>query len=549
LIEKIKEKMEEIIEASDARNGQAYIGYMLDRSDHYAAQLVSRERNGSGQNVCKIIIHDVEKAPVLGYQAIAHSLEPVIADYGQDGKCVSKPLSYEQFEKLFKETQKEKAEAQRAEEIISGTASIPRGMDSNLLNAGLGPVQESILSSIDNAGAEIKSARASAPAAVADKVDEENREKKSLIWSNVEDALRERKTESLTFEEVWDRIDGENKSLGEVGLELEEEISQREKIIHELYQSRNFDFEAFTPAENKALSLAVMERDSFIQVLHGITNEPFITDPEEGLGGLEESDVWKAAQAKYIELKNWVKEHSVRSNLDIMDTRFCDVGKNREIEEREAGSGALENQRGGGSARAGMNSDAISGRAKQLQEAQKEKAEAQRAEEIISGAASIPRGMDSNLLNADLDPVQESILSSIDKAGAEIKSMRASAAEKETAAASSTAGSAINAAAARSAAKKKMPGAIVTDAEPGKTYMGKIIAVTGSHPDTIAIQKISGNQAVLHRIKDISAETSIQVGADLSIAKDKNGKTTVRTREELDRGEKTKEYGEKARDR
>jgi hypothetical protein len=122
--------------------------------------------------------------------------------------------------------------------------------------------------------------------------------------------------------------------------------------------------------------------------------------------------------------------------------------------------------------------------------------------------------------------------------------MRASASEKETAAASSPVADAI------SAAKRNMgPGAIVTNAQAGKTYTGKIIGVTGTHPDTIAIQKISGNQAVLHRIKDISAETNIQVGADVSIARGKNGKATVRTREELDRNEKTKEYGERERER
>jgi hypothetical protein len=57
--------------------------------------------------------------------------------------------------------------------------------------------------------------------------------------------------------------------------------------------------------------------------------------------------------------------------------------------------------------------------------------------------------------------------------------------------------------------------------------------MTGNHPDTIAIQTISGNQAVLHRIKDIATESNIAVGSDLSITKGKDGKLSVKTQEEV----------------
>jgi hypothetical protein len=166
------------------------------------------------------------------------------------------------------------------------------------------------------------------------------------------------------------------------------------------------------------------------------------------------------------------------------------------------------------------------------QEAQKEKAEAQRASEILSGAAAIPRGLDSNLPNADLNFEQEAILSSIDKANTEIKDMRSAATAKEASAASQSRQS--NTADATALAKEKMgKEAIVTSSRAGRTYSGKIIGMTGSHPDTIAIQKISGNQAVLHRIKDIAAESNIAVGNDLSITKGKDGKLSVKTQEEV----------------
>jgi hypothetical protein len=73
---------------------------------------------------------------------------------------------------------------------------------------------------------------------------------------------------------------------------------------------------------------------------------------------------------------------------------------------------------------------------------------------------------------------------------------------------------------------------IVTSAKAGRTYSGEIIGIAGSHPDTVAVQKISGNQAVLHRIKDIAEEFNIAVGSDLSITKGEDGKISVKTQDE-----------------
>jgi hypothetical protein len=185
----------------------------------------------------------------------------------------------------------------------------------------------------------------------------------------------------------------------------------------------------------------------------------------------------------------------------------------------------------------------------QLQEAAAQKAGAQRAEELLSGAASIPRGADFNLPNANLSPEQEAVMSSIDKAHTEIKAMRAAATAKETANAPSPVAAAI-----QSAKQKMGPVSFVTNAVTGRTYTGKILEIAGHYPDTVAIQKIAGNQAVLHRIKDISANTNISVGADLSITKEKDGKAykiTVKTMSEIEKAEKAQaqSISERERDR
>jgi antirestriction protein ArdC len=194
-----------------------------------------------------------------------------------------------------------------------------------------------------------------------------------------------------------------------------------------------------------------------------------------------------------------------------------------------------------------INWDVIEERVARIEErrqAQTERAEAQRMDGIVADAALIPDGPDSNLPNADLNAEQEAVKSSADKAVTEIKELRSSAASRETRASQ---GLSENAAAL---AKGKMgQGVIVTHAQAGRSYSGKVIGIVGAHPDTMAIQRISGNQAVLHRIKGIAAESNITVGADLSITKGRDGKTTVKTREELSKAKENKEYDSMERGR
>jgi len=73
-------------------------------------------------------------------------------------------------------------------------------------------------------------------------------------------------------------------------------------------------------------------------------------------------------------------------------------------------------------------------------------------------------------------------------------------------------------------AKKELGGgAIVTSATPGRAYSGKIIGIIGDGPDRTAIQAISGNHAILHNIKDISAKSNIRIGEDVSLGADDQG--------------------------
>jgi hypothetical protein len=105
--------------------------------------------------------------------------------------------------------------------------------------------------------------------------------------------------------------------------------------------------------------------------------------------------------------------------------------------------------------------------------------------------------------------------------GKEIEAMRIAAERAKEAAGSAAA-----------LAKQKIgPDAIVTGAQPGRSYTGKIIGIAGSGPDTIAIQRISDSQAVLHRIKEIPEGTNITAGDGLSITKGKDGRYAVSPRD------------------
>jgi antirestriction protein ArdC len=176
--------------------------------------------------------------------------------------------------------------------------------------------------------------------------------------------------------------------------------------------------------------------------------------------------------------------------------------------------------------------DAVLGelkRADNLFLANQERAQAQKGQELVSEANTIPRGLDSNLPNADLSGVQEAVIAAADKAASQVNDLRASAAAKE-------AGVGVDKiAAARNIAKEHLGSdAIVTSAAPGRTYQGKIIGITGhigSSTDWSAIQAVSDNHAVLHDITNIAARANLKIGNEVSFSVDEQGYSSVQSRE------------------
>jgi hypothetical protein len=131
--------------------------------------------------------------------------------------------------------------------------------------------------------------------------------------------------------------------------------------------------------------------------------------------------------------------------------------------------------------------------------------------------------------------VQEAVIEAADKAATQVNDMRASASAREANA--NEAGKSIDKiAAARNVARQHLgDGAIVTSAQPGHTYHGKIIGILGgltSGPDMGAIQAISDNHAVLHDIKNISANANLKVGEETNMAVDEQGYSSVQAKNE-----------------
>jgi 2C-methyl-D-erythritol 2,4-cyclodiphosphate synthase len=160
-------------------------------------------------------------------------------------------------------------------------------------------------------------------------------------------------------------------------------------------------------------------------------------------------------------------------------------------------------------------------------QASRERAEAQKGQELVSEANTIPRGPDYNLPNADLSGVQEGVVAAAGKAASQVNDLRASASEKEASAGVD------NIAAARNVAKEHLgKDAIVTSAQPGHTYSGKIIGILGglTGPDRSAIQAISDNHVVLHDIRDISAAANLKIGDEASMTVDEQGYSAVQAR-------------------
>ncbi|MDR0764299.1 MAG: ArdC family protein [Synergistaceae bacterium] len=162
-------------------------------------------------------------------------------------------------------------------------------------------------------------------------------------------------------------------------------------------------------------------------------------------------------------------------------------------------------------------------------QANRERAEAQKGQELVSEAATVPRGLDSNLPNADLSGVQESVIAAAGKAASQVNDLRASASSREASVGVD------KIAAARNVAKEQLgKDAIVTSAQPGRTYQGNIIGILGglTSPDKSAIQAIGDNHAILHDIKNSSANANLKIGEDANLAVDEQGYSSVQAKDE-----------------
>ena len=162
-------------------------------------------------------------------------------------------------------------------------------------------------------------------------------------------------------------------------------------------------------------------------------------------------------------------------------------------------------------------------------QASRERAEAQKGQELVSEAATVPRGLDSNLPNADLSGVQESVIAAAGKAAAQVNDLLASASSREASVGVD------KIAAARNVVKEHLgKDAIVTSAQPGRTYQGNIIGILGglTSPDRSAIQAIGDNHAILHDIRNISANANLKIGEESSLAVDEQGYSSVQAKDE-----------------
>lgn len=173
-------------------------------------------------------------------------------------------------------------------------------------------------------------------------------------------------------------------------------------------------------------------------------------------------------------------------------------------------------------------------RERELFQASRQRQEAQKAQEVVAEAVSIPRGADFNLPDADLSATQEAVVASAQKASAQVSELRESASRREASASPNRITE------AREVAKKHFgSAAVVTSAQAGRSYGGKIIGVLDRGPDKTAIQAISDNHAVLHTIKDKAAQSALKVGEDLNLAVGEDGGSVVQGREAREKARKS----------
>jgi hypothetical protein len=259
-------------------------------------------------------------------------------------------------------------------------------------------------------------------------------------------------------------IDSFEKVWEEIGGENKPYAEVLETLDEEISQREHLGSELHKSQDFTTLTKVERESDAFVQARYGLQGLAYLGEPERLKEiGLDESPIWKDAHAKGAEIRN-----------------------------REA----------------------------ELFQASKDRAEAQKGQELVSEAAALPRGLDSNLEGADLSGVQETVLAASDKARSQVNDLRASATSRESAASAAT----DKITEARNIAKKQLGGgAIVTSDIPGRAYSGKIIGIIGDGPDKTAVQAISDNRAILHTIKDISAQSNVKLGEDVSLTADEQG--------------------------
>lgn len=158
-------------------------------------------------------------------------------------------------------------------------------------------------------------------------------------------------------------------------------------------------------------------------------------------------------------------------------------------------------------------------------QADKERAEAQRGQELASEAAAIPRGLDYNLPDADLSGVQENVIAATDKARTQVNDLWASASSKEMASGMdklSEARMIVNEQLSRES--------VITSATPGRAYSGKIIGIISDGPDKTAVQAVADNHAILHEIRDKAAKSAIKIGEEANLITDKQGYSDILSR-------------------
>jgi hypothetical protein len=351
---------------------------------------------------------------------------------------------------------------------------------------------------------------------------------------------------------------------------LDDEIEQREVLGSEL--RRNQDFKGLTKVEQ--------ERNALTQVQYGIQELPYLGEPERlKERGLEESDIWKAAQSMAGEIKGKAQMRVVQQeqeNLPIIDGSELEKQEELEHEQDTRDRQGKNSQLPGvnmadvqeaekkASIIQGLNKSAdglsyIEGKdigyteeqyviaatqvryEAQLARTADGEAKAQGAEVKIPREGErvtvTPRGRDGGpSYTGSVKGVNEKGDVTL-KSGNKLLTIQQGKGEFRPA---PPLGKDQAPKHAKNVAQSKMgPKCDIYFAKDKGSYKGPIIGLTGT-PPTYAIQKINNEAAVLHRLKDLrSAEKDgqgfIKEGQSVSIEKNENGISIVSWNEQQER--------------